>query len=277
MSKRLAALFLCLLISECANISKENTSGSNNTIGNGSNPAGVLANGLYLADLVIHAPGHTGTGFYDATRAINGIRGAGLSSGSLDVFSLDNSGISSQLVVAWSGKKVKNGPGIDFIVFENAFLYPGNPLARFMDLAFVEVSNDNVNYCGFAPDYTNVPETAYSTDPTKWLRFAGKTPVLYNIDSNNLTAAQTFLDSDANSEPDLAGGDAFDLALLSADNTYGTGCSLSLRDDLVNNGFTYLRLVPAARRNNPATSAPFVTDGASNGPDFDGVLARYIQ
>lgn len=278
MNKSVPALFVVFLVSHCANINKETTSGSsNNTSNPGNQPASVLADGLYLANLVIQAPGHTGTGFYDTTKVVNGVRGAGTGAGGLDVFSLDISGSSTHLVLSWSGKKVKNGAGIDFIVFENAFYQSGNPQARFMDLAFVEVSSDNVNYCGFAPDYTNVPESAYSNDPSKWLRFAGKNPVLYNFDTNNLTAAQTFQDNDANGELDLAGGDGFDLSDLSSDNAFNIGCTPAIRDDLMNNGFTYLRLTPAGKRNNPATGAPFVADAVSTGPDFDGVLARYVQ
>lgn len=262
----------------CANINKETTTDKQTTQTDANKAAaGVLASGLYMADMVIQAPGHTGTAFYDSSKAVNGIRGAGTGAGSLDVFSLDNSGASSYIVLGWSGRRVKNGPGMDFIVFENGFYFSGNSQTRFMDLAFVEVSNDNINYCGFAPVYTNAPQTSYSNDPSKWARFAGKTPVLFNIDTNNLTAAETFQDLDSNGEPDLAGGDGYDLSGLSADNSFNTGCTIAVRDDLMNNGFTYLRLTPASRRNNPATAAPFVADGASNGPDFDGVLARYVQ
>lgn len=259
----------------CAQIQKESlqSSGSTNTQAVGA----TAFPDVYVADTVTAAPGNTGSGFYDQSKAINGVRGSGNSGGSLDVFSLDNSGASAFLTLSWAGKKIKNGSGADFVVYENAFYASGNPAQRFMDLMFVEVSSDNVNYCGFAPDYTATTETVYSNNPANWQRFAGRNPVLYNVDSNNLAAAQLFQDNDANGEPDLGGGDPFDLDNLSADNTYSTGCNTTVRDDLKTNGFRYLRLTPAVRRNNPDTGAAFVADSASFGPDIDGVVARYVQ
>ncbi len=259
----------------CAQIPKETlqSSSGNNT----QTTAATAFPDVFVADTVTAAPGNTGSGFYDQNKAVNGIRGAGTSGGSLDVFSLDNSGTSGYIVLSWSGKKIKNGAGVDFIVYENAFYASGNSAQRFMDLLFVEVSNDNINYCGFAPNYAATPETTYSNNPAHWLRFAGRNAVLYNVDSNNLSAAQLFQDNDANGEPDLGGGDPFDLDNLSTDNSYGTGCNTTLRDDLKTNGFRYLRLTPAARRVNPDTGAAFVADTASFGPDIDGVVARYVE
>ncbi len=273
--KHFSICLLPLVTIACAQIQKESLQG-----GSGSNTEAVAATAfpdVYLADTVIAAPGNAGSGFYDQNKAVNGVRGAGNSGGSLDVFSLDNSGASAYIVLAWSGKKIKNGTGVDFTVYENAFYASGNPAQRFMDLLFVEVSNDNVNYCGFAPDYTAAPETTYSNNPANWPRFAGRNPVLYNVDSNNLTAAQLFQDNDANGEMDLGGGDPFDLDNLSTDNTFNTGCNTTVRDELRTNGFRYLRLTPAARRNNPDTGAAFVADSASLGPDIDGVVARYVE
>ncbi|MFZ5627664.1 MAG: LIC_13355 family lipoprotein [Spirochaetota bacterium] len=278
---RFALVSITVLVAHCANISKEDSSGGdagNNTTGGGTGGAASPAAGIYLADTVTEAPGHTGTGFYNSPSLTNGIHGAGSGAGATSgIFSLDNSGTSSHVVLRWDGKKVKNGSGIDFVVFENGFNISGNPATRFMDLVIVEVSNDNVSYCGFAPDYTNASETTYSNNPAHWSRFAGRTPVLYNQTSNDLNATQLFQDNDANYEPDLAGGDAFDLDQLSDSNYYATGCSTTLRDELRTNGFTYIRLVPANRRNNPDTGAVFVKDGISNGPDIDGVVARYTE
>lgn len=241
----------------------------------------VTQPGIYLADTIVAAPGHTGSGFYDRQKAINGVRGGGSNQQGLDVFSLDNTGfnsdLSTHLILSWNGKKILNGAGVDFIVFENPFNQNNNPVTRFMDLLIVEVSSDNTNYCGFAPDYTAASETVYSQNPAHWSRFAGKTPVLYNLDSNNLTATQLFTDADADGVSDAGGGDAFDLDQLSADNTFSTGCSAAVRDDIKANGFRYLRLTPANRRINPDTAAAFVIDAASSGPDIDGVAARYIE
>jgi len=275
--KRIIALVALTLVA-CAQIEKENTNKTETGSQTPSATTSVLAAGLYVADTVVESPGHTGTGFYDKAKITNGIRGGGTGAGGMDIFSLDTpAGASTHVVLSWAGKKIKNGTGADFVVYENGFYISGNPLARFMDLVIVEVSNDNTNYCGFAPDYASSPETTYSSDPTKWLRFAGRAPVVYNIDSNNLTASQIFQDNDSNQEGDVGGGDLFDLDQLSDSNYYNTGCSTVLRDELKTNGFRYLKLTPANRRNNPDTGAVFVKDGVSNGPDLDGVVARYAE
>ena len=281
----ITGLLLLTFLTGCARIEHEEPSQraqGQNPLG-GENPPPEP--NFHLADTVVEAPGHTGSGFCDHNKAVNGIRGEGWGAGSFDVFSLDNpsgtacGGSSTHLTLRWNGKKVKNGPGADFIVYENGFYISGNSDNRFMDLVIVEVSNDNINWCGFNPDYTNTPETIYSRNPVYWLRFAGKTPVNYNVTvpARNYTLAELFQDDNNNSEGDLGGGDFFDLEDLSDSNVFNTGCSTALRNELKTNGFTYLRLTPAARRNNPDTGSPFVTDIVSNGPDIDGVVARYAE
>lgn len=222
------------------------------------------------ADTVTSAPNHTGSGFQDKTKSINGVRGAGLSSGSGDVFSLTATGTNASMVLEWSGKRVLNGSGIDFIVFENAFQYNSNPSTVFMEAIIVEVSQDNVSYCGFSPDYTFSPETTYSTNPTHWKRFAGITPVIYNIETNIFSGNDLY-------DTTKTGGDGFDLDNLSATNDYNIGCNTTLRDKIKSEGFVYLRLTAATARTNADTGANFLQDtGAfSGGPDIDGVIARY--
>lgn len=44
---------------------------------------------------------------------------------------------------------ITNGPGADFAVFENGFLNPANPEEAFLELAFVEVSSDGINFFRF--------------------------------------------------------------------------------------------------------------------------------
>jgi hypothetical protein len=52
-----------------------------------------------------------------------------------------------------------NGPGADFAVFEYGFINPANPEEAFMELAFVEVSSDGVNYTRFpASSLTDTPQ-----------------------------------------------------------------------------------------------------------------------
>jgi len=224
----------------------------------------------YLADTVTSAPGSGGGGqFDDPARATNGVCGAGLTAGSLDVYSLEQTGSRSVLTLEWAGKKVTNGTGVDFVVFENAFRISGSATALFMDPTIVEISRDNTKYCGFAPDYTGSPETSYSNNPSHWSGFAGRSAVLYN-------AATNVLDADALFDAAQAGGDGFDLSSLSDSNAAGTGCDTAERNALQSQGFLYVRLTAATARNNPDTGAAFVSDSASTGPDIDGIVARYL-
>ena len=64
----------------------------------------------------------------------------------------DNSTVSlgdSGIAVVTFSSPVFNGPGPDFAVFENGFLNPGNDSQAYLELAFVEVSSDGVNYTRF--------------------------------------------------------------------------------------------------------------------------------
>ncbi len=222
------------------------------------------------ADTATYAPNHIGSGFQDKSKAINGVRGAGLSSGSGDVFSLTATGANATMILEWSGKRVLNGSGTDFIVFENAFHYNNNPATVFMEAIIVEVSQDNINYCGFSPDYTFSPETTYSINPTYWKRFAGITPVIYNIESNIFSGNDLY-------DTTKTGGDGFDLDNLSATNDYSIGCNTTLRDKIKSEGFVYLRLTAATARTNADTGANFLQDTGAfgGGSDIDGVIARY--
>jgi hypothetical protein len=267
---------VCLIVLRCAQLEKENLAAGNSQTN--AVAASAAKAGVYLADEVVEAPGSTGSGYGNANLMINGVRGSGATAGGTDVYSLEQTGPTTHVVLGWSGKKVKNVAGADFIVYENAFNVSPSP-ARFMELIVVEVSNDNTNYCGFAPDYTNAVETTYSNDPGTWLRFAGKTPVIYNVDAagTNFTAVELFTDADANSEGDLGGGDMFNLDNLSDSNMWGIGCDTTLRNELQTNGFRYLKLTAAPRRVNSDTAARFVHDAISSGPDIDGVVARSIE
>jgi len=222
------------------------------------------------ADTVTDAPNHTGVGFRDSRLAVNGVRGAGSSSGSGDVFSLASTGTSASITLEWKNKRVLNGSGIDFVVFENPFNYSGENASRYMEAIIVEVSQDNINYCGFSPDYTFSNESTYSKNPQYWQRFAGITPVLYNMDTNPLYGEDLYT-------PQKAGGDAFDLDNLSSSNDYGIGCSTILRDKIKSEGFIYIRLTSATARVNPDTAQNYLQDSGafSGGADIDGVIAKY--
>jgi hypothetical protein len=76
----------------------------------------------------------------------------GMADGTL--LSLGDSGV----VVLTFASPIYNGAGADFAVFENGFGNPSDPEDAFLELAFVEVSSDGVNYTRF-PATSNTPIT----------------------------------------------------------------------------------------------------------------------
>ncbi len=212
-----------------------------------------------LADLVVDAPGATGEGYGDPSRAVNGVRGGGTHAGSLDVYSLDYRSRRS-LTLAIDGHAVLDGPGADLVVFENPFQESSRD-ASFMDPVVVEVSSDGERWLAFPHDYIAADETLYEPHPEAWEGFAGVTPVLLHAETNPIDAFDP-----------RAGGDAFDLAEL-----VGTDPATSaLAEQLRAEGVRFVRLTSAAVLVNPDTGVPFPRDGVSDGADIDGVVARHL-
>jgi len=206
-----------------------------------------------LGTEIIEAPGAAGEGTRDPMRAINGVRGAGLGSGSFDVYSL-GAGEDAFLVIGFGGQRFPDEEGAELVVFENAFQIGEGPF-RFMDPIVVEVSVDGVTFVAFPHDYSAPDPTQWSADPTHWHGFGGITPVLLNEDEMPGDPFDTM----------ASGGDAFDLAELpdGAD-------SYRIRSE----GFAFVRLTSARRMQDPNTGAPYPRDPVSDGPDIDGVYAR---
>lgn len=118
-------------------------------------------------------------------------KGAGAVNGSLDVASLGNGG---SITLGFAPSSIFDGPGPDFIVFENAFYAGGDPEMPFAELATVEVSEDGEHFQAFPCTATEAPYGAC----------AGWHPVYANADTNQTDAT----------DPEVAGGDAFDLGDL---------------------------------------------------------------
>lgn len=205
-----------------------------------------------IADTIVDAPGASSAPFRDPALATNGVRGAGGGAGSLDVYSID---YGSHLVLGWSGRRVHDGPGADLVVFENPFAF--GEASVFMDPAIVEVSVDGEDWIAFPHDYRAPDETAYSSRAADWPGFAGVTPVLLNADTRPVDPF----------DHAAAGGDAFDLATLPDE-----GLGARVRAE----GFAFVRIRPAPDRDNPDTGARYPRDPVANGPDIDGVIARYL-
>ncbi len=217
----------------------------------------AAATPVRLADVVIEAPGATGTGFGDPTQAIDGVRGEGPDNGSVDVYSLAFPPAANQFItLGWTNARLANGPGDDLAVFENPF---GTSQGPFMDLVIVEVSRDGVEFRPLAHDYTNSDETVYVRDRALFVGFGGVTPVLLDTVTNPVDPFDRA----------AAGGDGFDLDNIAGDDAE----AVAMRAE----GITHVRLVTATARTNPDTDAPFVHDEFSNGADIDGVFGRYVE
>lgn len=214
------------------------------------------------ADLVVDAPGAGDIPFRDPELAINGVRGSGVSQGGLDVFSLGvtatpASAQDNYITLAWSGRTVIDGPGTDFVVFENALaIEPG--VRHFIEAAVIELSRDGQSWVAMPYDYLNADETVYSDDPGLWSGFAGVQPVLLHEEDNPVDAF----------DPALAGGDHFDLAALPDDG----GEAAAIKRE----GFAFLRVTSAASIVNADTGELFPRDIVAGGADVDGVYARYF-
>ena len=95
-----------------------------------------------------------------------------------------------------------DGPGADFIVYENGFEFEG---LTFPEMAMVEVSTNGVDFARFPMRYSG-PQGPFGVfDLLPWGIYSGLTglvPPLANVDTNNLDPRN----------PVVAGGEAFDLA-----------------------------------------------------------------
>jgi len=117
-------------------------------------------------------------------------KGRGAINGSLDVVTLGNGGA---ITLGFAPSVIVDGPGPDFIVFENAFYVDGDADNPYAELASVEVSDDGAHFEAFSCTATAAPFDGC----------AGVHPVYANPD-NTIDAT----------DPAVAGGDAFDLAEL---------------------------------------------------------------
>ncbi|HRP02119.1 MAG TPA: T9SS type A sorting domain-containing protein [Candidatus Kapabacteria bacterium] len=99
-------------------------------------------------------------------------------------------GIGGEIIVGFKDYVLKDGDGVDFIIFENAFINPVNQ-GIFAEPAIVSVSSDGVNYIEF-------PFNTVTMDG-----FAGINPINGKYEP---------------SQYPLCGGDGFDLATIGMDN-----------------------------------------------------------
>lgn len=92
----------------------------------------------------------------------------------------------SGLAVLTFSAPIYNGSGADFAVFENGFINPADPSAAFLELAFVEVSSDGVNYHRFparsnTQTNTQIPGSGVYMDASAIHNLAGKYIANYGV------------------------------------------------------------------------------------------------
>lgn len=147
-----------------------------------------------------------GSGSFDTQKILGGPLGAGLGGGSLDVLTLGEGGT----VTLGFDLVLHDGPGADFTVFENGFVFsPQGDV--FAELAFVEVSSDGVAFARFPTRYA--PPLGGGNPMGTSAGLTGGAPVIANV----ATAPESPFD------PVTSGGEAFDLADLAGDPTVVSG------------------------------------------------------
>jgi hypothetical protein len=125
--------------------------------------------------------------------------GGGAMQGSIDVASLGSGGT---IVVSFAPNAILDGPGPDFIVFENPFLIGGNPDDVYAEPGEVSVSDDGTTWLTYPCTPTPDPSSSTGVAPP-YGSCAGWHPVFSNP-NNGISPL----------DPSVAGGDAFDLADL---------------------------------------------------------------
>lgn len=154
---------------------------------------GVLRADRFVTEVVSFEPGPcAGFGAAKMPEIVYGPPiGGGALKGSLDVVSL---GVGGEIVLSFAPNAIVDGPGPDFIVFENAFYAGGDEAHPAADLGEVSVSEDGVTWHTFPCE---------PGEAAPYGSCAGWRPV-YSAPGNGISPF----------DPAVAGGDPYDLAEL---------------------------------------------------------------
>ena len=159
-----------------------------------------------------------GDSFTDPDSLLGPPSGMGPYGGSTKVCSLGYGGVA---VLEFKNNVIVDGPGPDFIVFENAFFSGGCDIGdKFIDsswteTAVIEVSKDGVNWFRIPNDYdpsNNVCDIAPYKNPSSFHGLAGVNPVYASVALDG--SLKGGVDP---TDPVYAGGDSFDLADVGLD------------------------------------------------------------
>ncbi|MBI5363406.1 MAG: hypothetical protein HZA53_09520 [Planctomycetes bacterium] len=161
----------------------------------------------FATQVVNYSPG-TGGGVFVAANALGAPSGGGLGNGSTNVATL---GVGGSLTLGFD-LTIANGPGVDFTVCENPFVFAGE---SFSEVAYVEVSTDGVAFARLPSRYTgpNTGLPSFTAPFGTYGGLCGAMPVSANPATNTLDPL----------EPAWAGGDGFDLADLAHDPLVTSG------------------------------------------------------
>lgn len=189
-----AALAALLSLAACGDEDGPVTPASDAGTGQGSgtdagSDAGVRPADTYADEVVEYVPGD-GAGFGQdrfPDVVLGPPVGVGPDNGSLDVLSLGRGG---SITLRFTDVAVIDGPGVDLLVFENAFALPGG--STYAETGRVEVSNDGVTWKAFPCAFTDAA--------AGYPGCAGVHTVQANP-ANGVSAT----------DPAVAGGDGFDL------------------------------------------------------------------
>jgi hypothetical protein len=127
--------------------------------------------------------------------------GGGADRGSTDVVSLGSGG---SIVVSFAPNAIVDGPGPDFIVFENPFWIDGNSSDPYAEPGEVSVSDDGVTWTPFPCTPTLDPHAADGTGVAPPYGMCGGWQVVYSTPQNGISPV----------DPSAAGGLALDLATV---------------------------------------------------------------
>ncbi|MCD6513139.1 MAG: hypothetical protein J7K61_06025 [Thermoplasmata archaeon] len=201
--------------------------------------------------VVSYKPGENTGSFTDEKKILGPPEGMGEYRGSMDVLSL---GIGGEVTLGFN-VTIVDGPGDDFVVFENSFYIIGTNRV-FAELAYVEVSSDGIHFARFPCIYEmNESISSYQgIDPSKVKNFAGVHPVMANT-SNGISPCSI-----------QAGGDRFDLSDLKNDSMVRQG--LVKLDDI-----HYVRIIdiPGDGTCFDSYNHPIYDAVGGNGADIDAV------
>lgn len=164
---------------------------------------GAAAASRFVTGIVSYTPGDcAGFGQSSAPGIVEGPPvGGGTDHGSLDVLSLGGGGT---LVLTFAPNAIVDGPGPDFIVFENPFWIGGSPDTPYAEPGQVSVSDDGVTWTAFPCTPTLDPGATDGTGTAPPYGDCGGWQVVYSAPGNGISPF----------DPTTAGGNAYDLADL---------------------------------------------------------------